>query len=516
MCKIKFSKMPGFKVMIQSDVITLNELYRYTTVYDKKLQFNWRTHKQESVTTEVHYTKTGLHSLICFQNIAKLLIDHIGLNLIQLGNNVELDIDDELKERFNIDNKCQNHIEILEKWYEVFENNPKGLERAQIQIDAARSVEQSNYGIISLFTGAGKTEILLSIVESYLSSYSDNCLIIVFNNKVKEEIILRAKQYGIKITSSFSTSSRINIVNPVGFYRSSASKEPKNIEWLKNVNCVLADEAHHYSAESWQRLICLIDPYFSYGFTATADVKGSLEFITRKLQFDKCTTQVLNTFMCTGYFLINKKLPVPVKILRTKINITTEDEANFVFQKFGNRLIKMVDNLIVNTSFAKVVAYIYKNYLSSGICFIPITTIESGIELTKNLNKLGVRTVFWSADLTYIPGNDGNTYEADKVFTLESLKEVSKQRAFDVLITTTVGVEGIDLVNLNSIIPITGNSNRMLVQPVGRAARANQTTIVFIWDTHNAVLNKQMTSKYRLAKDFNIISNENIVCPAQN
>lgn len=508
MTTIKFSKLPQFRVLIQADDLILNQIYIYTTLQETVVEYNWKTRRNEFKTAETHYTKKGYNGLICTQNLAKLIIDHIEQGQLMIPNH-EIILDDDLKDRFGYN--PSKRIKIIDKWIEIFNGHPKGKSRAEMQIEDSEVITSNNYGIVSLFTGYGKTEIILSIAESYLSEFEDNLAIIIFNNKVKEEIILRAKKYGIEISSKFDIKSRINIINPVGFFRSKASKEPESIEWLNNVDCVLADEAHHYSAESWSKLIQITDPYFSYGFTATADVKGGQEFISSSLKINKCTTQVISTFQNTGYFLVNRTLPVPVRILRTQIEITTKEHSDAIFIRNPTYTIKMVNDLIQDVRFAQVIGKIYNQYLNNGICFIPITTVDSGMDLARNLNKIGVKTVFWSADKSGVPDNEGNLVEANESFSLEALKELSKLKAFDILVTTVVGTEGIDLANLNSVIPITGNSFKMIIQPLGRAARSEEVTAVFIWDKNNVILNKQMTSKYKMIKStLNVVHNETI------
>ena len=155
MVKLKFSKLPGFRVLIQSDIATLNLLYNYAKTVTEVFEYNWRLKRQEKKEATVYHFQRGYDGLICYQGIAKLLIDHINLNYIILNDNdgdPVIEITPELAERFNCKDESKL-ITITQKWLDIYSNHPKGKSRAEAQIEDSLTITKSNCGIISLYTG---------------------------------------------------------------------------------------------------------------------------------------------------------------------------------------------------------------------------------------------------------------------------------------------------------------------------------------------------------------------------
>lgn len=79
-----------------------------------------------------------------------------------------------------------------------------------------------------------------------------------------------------------------------------------------------------------------------------------------------------------------------------------------------------------------------------------------------------------------------------------SLKKRFAEGMVTVLISTSVGFEGIDLPALGGVIPLTGTNHRMVVQPAGRSARGDVLRVVLVYDRNNPILLSQ--SKKRREK----------------
>ena len=127
-------------------------------------------------------------------------------------------------------------VSLIDKWFKIFKGNPKGLTYGNDQIEAFRSLMRYPGAIGDLYTGFGKTELLLSIVDSY----KDRIAILVPNNGVGDEIYIRAKKWDVEIHKN-TWDSRVNIINPTGFLRSKNNNEASKY-WLSKVKMIIIDE----------------------------------------------------------------------------------------------------------------------------------------------------------------------------------------------------------------------------------------------------------------------------------
>jgi hypothetical protein len=464
--------------------------------------YDWKSKKRlpKQVTTKYLKLGGGNTLAIAKRGLAFHLYTKLMHEEIPLTHKVSISLDEKLTRLWINPVK----IPLIDKWREIFTNHPKGPERGAMQIEDFDTITSSSSGIVSLFTGYGKTELNLAIAESFMEMDEEsNILIFVFANKVAEEIVLRAQKYGVNIPKNFSTDSRVNVINPSGFSRTVAyrDKDPKLMAWLKKVNIILPDEGHHLSASTWQDIIATCDPDYVYPFTASGDVENGDSINKDTIDFVNNPDQMISVVSIAGYDLVCRELPVPIDLVIVDSNIMTEAQAQHIVNKYPNSLGKMVNDFITYPEVGYMLAEIYKKVIEKDICYISVFTVESGWKLCEALNSKGVRTVFWSAELALIPGGNNTTAEANEMLTLEELKALAREGAFDVLITTSVGVEGIDIPNLSSVCPLTGKSFRMTVQPVGRAARSDAVICILIFDRNNRVLMSQMKMKMKRIKD---------------
>lgn len=395
------------------------------------------------------------------------------------------------------DYKENTPIVLLDKWVEIFKNHPD-TSKGKIQLESAVETLKYNNGIISLATGGGKSEILLSYAESYLEQHTKNILIITYSNKVLDELKLRAFKYGLDIGT------RIKFINPTGYYKSLYSNTNESKEWLENVGLLIADEAHHFSTitGTWARIVYDSNPDFIYGFTASSDISGgiSIDYITPTLN---PPPQVMSLMSFCGEMRVNEELKVPIKITTVKSNITSCIEYE-KFKEDNPKELQFLPSLFLNNKETpKLLKHILSNYIpNESMCFIPIITcIADGEYIALELNKLGIDTVFYSGSSIITPIGKIPKLE------LEDLKELARSKAFRVLISNSIGIEGLDIPGLSSIISLTGTSYKSIIQSLGRSARADLVHCVFIMDRYNRVLNKQMKTKYDIVKTrLNVIS----------
>ena len=388
-------------------------------------------------------------------------------------------------------------IKPLERWLTQFSNHPKP-EYGEIQKTTARLIENVDYGIISIMTGGGKTEVMLSVIDSYLQDYTGNAMIITYSSKVIDEIKLRAKKYGIE-------SERLKFIQPNGFMKRKEASSKEFINFCKNTELLIADEAHHFTAKSWQDLFNLILPKFMYAFTGSADVKNGKELNYKALEMNRISSQASELMAYCGEMIIHKELQVPIRVYHVYKSFTNIEMYEDYIESNPDDLNKLIQFTLQDPRLASTIAEIVQKVIpSDSMVFIPeISLIETGVKLSDQLNRLGIPTVYYS-------GSYVNSPVGKIKITLEELKEMARQRHFKILISNTVGVEGIDIPNLSSIIPLTGVSFKSVIQPIGRSARSNLVHCVFIWDETNPLYMRQNKDRYRIVRKLNVVSENKI------
>lgn len=470
------------------DQEALKQIHMFASAIEEVMEYHWKIKRMLPARKEVKYTSIFAGELRCLLGIGQMLYQLInsGAPVIP-GAKCIATADDPLEFDNNQDDPV---FEFSKKWLDIYENHPKP-EKGKIQLAAADAISRSKFGIIGLYTGAGKTELLLGTAESLLSAgLSKKVIFFTFANRVKEEIILRAKQYGVDIPWDLDTDAPINIVNPAGLQRSNRYKSGELKEYFSEVNCIIADEAHHFTASGWQRLAEEIDPEYHWGTTATGDSLEGVSLAVDGFTFG-ASWKGMSVMAYCGPSVIEHDLPVPVELTEILVEMSKDRSVINEFQK--ERPNYMIGSIYLHMGDPMTAHAIKRTYIeifgNEGICYIPMVQVDDGVKLAQQLNAIGIDTVFFSSSVVWTPIG-----EADGL-GLDELKELARDHAFKVLITTSVGTEGIDIPNLNSIIPLTGKSYKSVIQTIGRSARGDAVKVGLFFDKHNYMLNKQMKTK---------------------
>lgn len=389
-------------------------------------------------------------------------------------------------------------IKIIDKWIEIFKNHPK-KHYGRNQLSTAKAIESNDYGIISLGVGAGKSELILSTAESYLEQNDGNVIIISYSKKVIDEITLRAEKYNVQ-------DERLKIIQPNGFMRRKEASSKEFKDFCEDTDLIIADEAHHFTAQSWKDLFNLVNPIYMYAFTGSADADDGLELNWSMFYAKKTKLQSAELMSYCGEMIIHKELEVPIKVYRSYHKLTNRDDYDQFKIDNPTSLGQATKFTLQNEKLPTILANAINEYIpKDSLVFIPeLTSIETGVFLSDGLNKLGIPTVYYSAKYVNSPIGRIN-------LSLKDLKELAKERQFKVLISNTVGVEGIDIPNLSSIIPLTGVKFKSVIQPIGRSARSDLVHCIFIFDNNNPMYNRQNLKRYlTVKKKLNVISDEEI------
>ena len=374
-------------------------------------------------------------------------------------------------------------VKLNKRWNDILRDNQK---------EDVITLTRYFGGLAAQHTGYGKTLCMLSILECL----PGRSLILVPNSGILSEVQQRGEQFGVTIPH-YNWSGKFDILNPVGFLRSNESKKPEVARWLSKVQNVFTDEAHYLQARSWNDLFDRFLPNVkrAYGFSASPDSKDGKHLTPGELEIRKLGNKSAKILGLSGSTRVKRKSQAEMTLVEVKAEITPEiHEPTENWQE-------ALDLMLMQPQCAYVISEVIKNFPDIKF-YIPVHKIESGRRLFDQLWNYGVKGVFWRSGDTFPKKEDS------KEDTLAFVKRHVIQDEYRFLMTTSVGFEGVDMPALSGIIPLTGKSYRMVMQPAGRSARGNSLTYVLIRDKHNRVMENQTKErKTKITREYNVVQN---------
>lgn len=354
----------------------------------------------------------------------------------------------------------------------------RGILRPE-QVEGLEKLLRNPGGIFKAYTGFGKTEVQLALVESYLQTGRGKVLVLVPTKSIAEEWKLRAEKYGI-------SSSGFSVVIPQG--EMIRAKSGGGI-WgeLSEYRLVLADEMHHLSSRSWSLLVAAL-PHLeaSFGFSATPDTQGPgisdpLQGFPQRWSYD----WALRVGAC-GPVRVNF-LPKGKKRLHLKmVEIPSIP---------GARYEKYLEAAEALATHPKLLLYLlhFLREEEDRFVFWPLLTIRSGYRIASSLESKGFRDfAFWYSESIESP--KGN-YRS-----LEDLKRAAKDGEIRLLLATSLAYEGVDFSEADTVLLTHGKNWRMTLQPLGRA-RKEEVLAIFPVDRNNGFMLSQLSYRIRVLKE---------------
>lgn len=239
-------------------------------------------------------------------------------------------------------------------------------------------------------------------------------------------------------------------------------------ELVRDTMGFIADECHHSSSNSWYEVFNLLkNAYIRVGLTGTVDKANPVN----EMKLYACTSEIVKKV--TNDYLIEKGVSArPICIM---FNVSEPELGRIDYPTAYQKGI--VENEVRND----IIKRICKKEMDNGnVTLILLEHIEQGELLLNALESLSDKVYFTNGTLTSIERN----------FLLKILKE----RNVDVLISTAILDEGVDVSGINAVIYARGGkSRRKLLQGIGRGLRkkadgSKLRFYDFIDDTHKNLL----------------------------
>lgn len=345
-------------------------------------------------------------------------------------------------------------------------------------------------GVVNIATNGGKTAIAISFIKELYKKLVDNNTTFLFITHSKE-IAKQAKKSiedDLDVDVGFIGDGKWDVKHVTVAIVTTLYRRINKDEFHNLVNKTIgfvADECHHSSSTSWYDVFSkFTNASIRIGLTGTVDDTNPVN----EMRLYSCTGQIINR-ISNDFLIENGFSAKPICIFFAVTTPELEGESYSDAYNMG-----VVDN---NERLEYIVQICKKETDSSNVVLILVEHIEHGEIIKNELDALGRRVFFTNGTL------DTNVRQ--------ELLNGLKNGEVDILISTSILDEGVDVSNINAIIYARGmKSSRKLLQGIGRGLRKKEDDSKlrfydFIDDTHSALLSHSM-SRYKVLKNekFNI------------
>lgn len=356
------------------------------------------------------------------------------------------------------------------------------------QVDALKSLTKWKRGIMSMYTGAGKSE-MISILICNCIDQGLRVLLLAANNSSLQEIVDRLAKYDVKVRpNKIQWDASINACNPVALIRSNEWDRIKSygFKFFKSVDVVISDETEMVVHESYRKIEKLLEnaQYF-YGFSATIN-KSSISEIPRdkslRSRLNSQLHSIIRTYGCTQVHLLPTGKEVTISTLYTRL------------PKVRGKYHESVSDIMVSPEFIHALRHVMR---VADNLFIPINNLEV-------LDKL-IRAEL--SDITArIDGSGIKLYKSGKYLSdvsLDNLKTMILERKVRLVVGSSSSFRALDLRGISNALVSFGKATSSVIQYVGRASRGDKMNLWFIDDdSQSGFYSKTISHNQRLIVDY--------------
>lgn len=308
-------------------------------------------------------------------------------------------------------------------------------------------------GVINLATNAGKTTVAEGLINELYPKLKKGNQFLLFVTHSKEIAYQAQKSIetdlGIKVGIIGDGKWELKTVTVAivsTLYKRMKDKKPEFKFLVENVTAFIADEVHHSSSQSWYDVLCsFTNASIRVGLTGTVDKSNPVN----EMRLYSCTGPVVTKV--SNDFLIQKGYSAkPICIMF----LVGESELDDIPYSDAYNL-----GIIENEERLQVIHDICcKETKDNNKVLVLVEYLEHGNIINEKLKNLKKQVYFTNGQLS--------SEERQKL--LDDLK----MGKLDVLISTSILDEGVDVSGINAIIYARGmKSTRKLLQGIGRGLR---------------------------------------------
>lgn len=389
-----------------------------------------------------------------------------------------------------VDNRVNTEKYLLEEIPDKYEISETKTAR-DYQVDTVNKIINKKVcgvpftrGIVNIATNGGKTSIAIALIKELYPKLVDNNDVFLFVTHSKE-IARQARksiETDLNIPVGFIGDGEWEVKNVTVALVTTLNRRMKKQEFIdlkERVIGFVADECHHSQASSWYDTFSVLDnALIRIGLTGTVDKKNPVN----EMRLYACSGEIVNK-ISNDYLIENGFSAKPICVLFT---ITTPELEGETYQDAYSL------GIVENDERLDTIYQICDKEVSSGnTVLILVERIEHGQFIQEVLEDLHKNVEFINGTLTSE--------------LRQELLDNLKNNKIDVLISTSVLDEGVDVSGINAIIYARGMvSSRKLLQGIGRGLRKKEDGSKlrfydFIDDTHSHLL-KHSLNRYETLK----------------
>lgn len=362
------------------------------------------------------------------------------------------------------------------------------------QREALSELVKYKRGILSIYTGWGKTELASVFIQNIINNADGNILVLGAKNMIVDELQSRFKSQGFYQPSYFDSESRVNVLNPNGFCASSLFSSGAANSWLSNVRFVLMDEVDRIS-DSAMTLLDYVErmgcEYF-YGMSATADKEKARQVPATNLLMSVMNYSLINVVAKFSHSVVHIK---PTRFIIDLVNVPMgradlsyldgiADESNHYDLVYG---------FTTTLSYMSFLRYVMKKCKP----FIPII-YTSVIRVW--LDHFKEKRIIVLSGEGYLYYEDGELVDD---LSIEDLKFLVKSGDFDAVFTTVTGFSAIDVPELTDVVLLSGTAASSVIQYIGRVSRKSEFKIWYAtYDNVVPIYSRNLSAQLDLVKSY--------------
>jgi superfamily II DNA or RNA helicase len=337
-----------------------------------------------------------------------------------------------------------------------------GLELRDYQLSALKEGLKFRYGIYHMATNAGKTAVMAALAQCI----PGKVIVLTHRLELLHQTGERLHEWlgepvGLIGDSAWNDKGRITIamVPTIARRMKGDTKEAKfyRTEWLNQFNCIMVDECHHMGASTWYDIALRCPAVYRFGFSGTP-----IRTDNRDLMLEAATGPVLWT--TTNKDLIDsgvsaaptvKFIPISQPVLEKDLEWPDAYHNGIVVNTFRN---------------AKAIDIAIGHYKEGRKVLLLVTEIDHGERLQAMLERRGILVAF-------VHGGCESEYRK------KSLEEFKSKDGMNLLISSTILDEGVDIPSIDTLIMLGGGKSPIkLLQRIGRGLRAKEGMRLFVYD----------------------------------
>jgi len=485
-------KVSGISCILPKGTIERSLLARQTL---PKMEFDVRTKKMKYVGKEE--IETPLYTSISKTEIS------IGLPAILylVKNNKE-----NIRIKFTEFSPKRLPLNMAWEIPDGIKNAPKfrvnGKERYYFH-EAVEACRKNAFGTIKLATGAGKTEIELTVAYNQ-SNYIGRGLIVVPTLSIRDQTLKRATElYKMDIIEykeacelldrgvPLDAIPKIIIGLPISMLGDIEHK--KYQELTNSFSWIIGDECHRFGCDTWNKVVMSFPNIVRcHGFSALP-VDPNTKYADSFIQIEHKDAM---TIAAAGDVIYEKT----AKELEEFLNLPILVNFHYQWTNYPSEIRDLLDwnklckEMLTNEDRNSVIASIFN--LLSNLSYNSISYVSRKALGEQILKHCDEKTLCWYGGDTFIT-SENSVINKLKNFKQDNLKECFGDK-YKSILASSHAIEGIDFsCPLNALILTEGKSERQGLQKVGRIIRpsSRKSLIINFYDDNIKILKSQAKSR---------------------